>query len=473
MKVYSIEDLHDGFIHQTIDISQYYQELFLEAQYQQKRLNAFTTMTLHQPEITVKKDSLLSGIPYVLKDNFNTKGIYTTASSHMLENYIPVYDAHIVKSLKKVQACLIGKASMDELGMGATNMTALTGPVYNPWNTQRIAGGSSGGCAALVACGLVPFAIGSDTGDSIRRPAGFCGIVGMKPTWGRISRYGLIPYAASLDTVGIMARSVKDVAIVLENIAGYDQYDMTSSLLAVPDYKNKLSCDISHFKIAVIKNIYEKLEDFRIKEIFQENISLLKKQGATINEINFPEKYLEVLSSVYQIIANSEATSHHACLDGIKYGLQKSGENIDEMIIRSRTEGFHQNTQYRFILGAFALKQENQEKMFRKAQKVRRLIVEEVQNIFRDYDLILVPNGHGIAPFVEEVVNQSNTLVDDFLIVANLAGIPSLTLPCGFVDGMPVAINIMGRCFEEQTVFNCAYALEKILTYCHQYFRGE
>ena len=473
MKVYSIEELHLGFIDQTIDISSYYQELYQETIFQQNRCHAFVTITNQIEKKEISRDLLLDGIPYVLKDNICTHNIYTTASSRMLQDYLPLYDAHVVQLLKQSGACLIGKASMDELGMGSTNMTALTGPVYNPWDIRRIAGGSSGGCAAIVASGLVPFAIGSDTGDSIRRPAGFCGIVGMKPTWGRISRYGLIPYATSLDTLGAMTRSVKDMAIVLEKIAGHDQHDMTSSRVEVPQYKQCLSLDISNLKIAVIRNVYERLEDTRIKDIFKSCVSLLKKSGATIYEIDFPENYLQVLYPVYHIIANGEATSHHACLDGIKYGFQDKGKTIEELIVNTRTHGFHPHTKQRFILGALALKQENQNKMFRKAQKVRRLIVEEVQKIFRDYDIIIVPNGEGIVPLVDEAQDLSHTIVDDFLIMANLAGIPSLTLPCGFVDGMPVAIGIMGRCFDEQTVLNCAYALESQMPYRHQYAKGE
>ncbi len=202
-------------------------------------------------------------------------------------------------------------------------------------------------------------------------------------------------------------------------------------------------------------------------------VSIFKTLGATIHEVEFPDTYLQALSPVYQIIANGEATSQHACLDGIKYGLQKQGENIDDMIIRTRSQGFHQNIQQRFILGSLALKQENQEKMFRKAQQVRRLIVSSIQDLYRHYDIILTPNGEGIAPFLNEAKQVEYTLVDDFLIVANLAGLPSLTLPCGFVDHMPVAIHIMGRCFEEQTVLNCAYALEKSLSFSQQYCQKE
>ena len=473
MKVYSIEEWHDGLVNGTIDVSLYYQQLQKETYFQQKRLNALTTICFQNPPQNLSSDSLLTGVPYVLKDNICTCRIPTTASSRMLEDFIPVYDAHVVQLLKQENACLIGKASMDELSMGSTNMTALTGPVYNPWDTRRIAGGSSGGSASLVASGLATFALGTDTGDSIRRPAGFCGVVGMKPTWGLISRYGIIPYAASLDTVGVLTRSVQDLSIVLEKIAGHDFHDMTSSRLPVPHYRYNLSLDISYLKVAVIQNVVDKLKDHRIQTLFQNCVSLLKNAGASVHEISFSQTYLEAIFPVYQIIANGEATSHHACLDGIKYGFQSQGQNLEEMVIRTRSQGFHQSIQQRFILGALALKQENQKRMFQKAQKVRRLIVEEIQNILQTYDIVMVPSGEGIAPLIEEAQSQSHTLVDDYLIIANLAGLPSLTLPCGFVDDMPVAVNLMGRCFDEQTVLNCAYALESMMPYCQQYAKGE
>ena len=473
MKVYSIEQWHDGLLNGTIDVSLYYQQLQKEALFQQKRLNALTTICFQTPPQDLIFNSLLAGVPYVLKDNICTYQIPTTASSRMLKDFIPVYDAHVVQRLKQENACLIGKASMDELSMGSTNMTALTGPVYNPWDTKRIAGGSSGGSASLVASGLVPFALGTDTGDSIRRPAGFCGVIGMKPTWGLISRYGIIPYAASLDAVGVLTRSVQDLSIVLEKIAGYDFHDMTSSRLSIPHYRQNLSLDISNVKVAIIQNIVDILEDDRIKTLFQNCVSLLKKAGATVHNITFSQTYLEAIFPVYQIIANSEATSHHASLDGIKYGFQSQGQNLEEMIVHTRSQGFHPNIQQRFILGSLALKQENQEKMFKKAQKVRRLIVEDIQKILKTYDIVMIPNGDGIAPLIEEAKSQSHTLVDDFLIIANLAGLPSLTLPCGFVDDMPVAVNLMGRCFDEQTVLNCAYTLESMMPYCRQYAKGE
>lgn len=478
MKVYTIEELHKLFQSQQFDSKEYYNQLFEEAQFQQKRLNAFVTITKERALEDLKKadfHSLLSGIPYVLKDNYNTKGIKTTASSRMLADYVPVFNAHVVDLLMQQGSCLVGKASMDELAMGGTNRSAFSGPVYNPWDSSRIAGGSSGGSAALVGSGLVPFALGSDTGDSIRKPAGFCGIVGFKPTWGCISRYGLIPYASSLDTVGIMTRNVRDMAIVSEASAGRDERDMTSSIKEVPYYLDNLNNDIRHLKIAVLKPVSDEIRNPQMKANLNKVIKLLKELGATVEDVTLSTELMRAILPTYTIIANAEATSNHACLDGIKYGYREDGKTTEEVMIHSRTRGFGEHIKRRFVLGNLALATENQEKMFRKAQRVRRLIVDALSQIYDDYDLILTPNSGTIAPRVEEAnddrLSDEYLILENHLILGNFAGLPSLTLPSGFVDGMPVAINLMGRLFEEQTVLNCAYALEEVLGFKNQYSR--
>jgi aspartyl-tRNA(Asn)/glutamyl-tRNA(Gln) amidotransferase subunit A len=475
---YSIEELHDLLASGELNPQEYYDELFQEVEFQQERLNAFVTITKDKAYDDLKNtqfDHLLNGIPYVLKDNYNTKGIRTTASSRMLEDYTPIYNAHVVDLLTKQGVCLIGKASMDELAMGGTNKSALTGPVYNPWDHTRIAGGSSGGSAALVGSGVVPFALGSDTGDSIRKPAGFCGIVGFKPTWGRISRYGVIPYASSLDTVGAFTRNVRDMAIVTEALAGRDERDMTSSTREVPHYLENLTDDIRHLKIAVLTSVSDEIRNPEIKANFEHVVQTFKELGATVEDVTMPTTLMRTLLPTYTIIANSEATSNHSCLDGIKYGNRQAGQTTDDVMIHSRTHGFGDHIKRRFILGNLALATENQERMFRKAQRVRRLIVEELNKIYQDYDIILTPNGGGIAPRVDEATDDR--LSDEYLILenhlslGNFAGTPSLSLPSGFVDGMPIAVNLMGRLFEEQTVLNCAYALENALGFKNQYSR--
>ena len=402
MKVYSIEELHDLIVNDKINIDEYYHDLFKEAEFQQNRLNAFVTITKDNAlnnikDIKINDDEILKGIPGVFKDNFNTKGIKTTASSKMLEDYVPVYNATVVEKLFDKGISLIGKSSMDELAMGGTNKSALTGPVLNPWDSTRIAGGSSGGSAALVGSGVVPFALGSDTGDSIRKPAGFCGVVGFKPTWGRISRFGVIPYASSLDHVGAFTRNVRDMAIVTEALAGHDKRDMTSSTRDVPHYLQELNSDIKGMKIAVLKTVSNEIRNVEIKNNFNHVVETFKQLGAIVEEVEIPVYLAKAILPTYTIIANSEATSNHSCLDGIKYGDRQPGSSTDEVMINSRTDGFGAHIKRRFILGNIALATENQERMFRKAQRVRRLIVEEMNKIYDNYDIILTPNGGGIA----------------------------------------------------------------------------
>ena len=480
MKVMSIEELHQKLVNHEIDVKEYYQELFEEVDFQQKRLNAFVTVTKDEAlknieNLDVKENEILKGIPGVFKDNYNTKGIKTTASSKMLEDYVPVYNATVVDKLYEAGISLIGKSSMDELAMGGTNKSALTGPVFNPWDSSRIAGGSSGGSAALVGSGVVPFALGSDTGDSIRKPAGFCGVVGFKPTWGRISRFGVIPYASSLDHVGAFTRNVRDMAIVTEALAGRDDRDMTSSNLPVPHYLENLTNDIKGMKIAVLTTVSDEIRNKDIKENFEHVIATLKELGAEVGEVTIPQYLARAILPTYTIIANSEATSNHSCLDGIKYGDRQPGSSTDEVMINSRTDGFGAHIKRRFILGNLALATENQERMFRKAQRVRRLIVEELNKIYSEYDFILTPNSGSVAPKLDEAnddrLSDEYIILENHLALGNFAGTPSISIPSGFSDKMPIAVNLMGRVFEEQTVLNAAYALEQALGFANQYSR--
>ncbi len=478
----TIVEFHQLMKENKINIQEYYNQLFEDAKKQQKRLNAFVTITQDQvnqqfENFQFDENNLLSGVAFVAKDNYSTKGIKTTASSRMLENYEPIYDAHVISKLKAKDCMMIGKSSMDELAMGGTNKSALTGPVSNPYDVTRISGGSSGGSAALVASGLIPFALGSDTGDSIRKPAGYCGVVGFKPTWGRISRYGVIPYASSLDHVGAFTRSVEDMAIVIEALAGRDDRDMTSSYKEVEPYYTNLTDQIQDKKIAVIQEIYEQISNQAIKANFDQMIQTYRDLGCQVDFVHFDKTLLKALLPTYTIIANSEATSNHACLDGVKYGTRVDAPSPDEVMIASRTNGFGDHIKRRFILGNLALATENQEKMFRKAQRVRRLIVNELNKIYADYDLVLTPTAGHIAAKIND--ESEDRLTDEYLILenhlalGNFAGTPSLTLPCGFVDDMPIGINIMGKLFEEQTVLNASYALEKQLNFKNQFVKGE
>ena len=407
----------------------------------------------------------LYGVPVVLKDNVNTKGILTTASSRMLSNYIPVYDAHIVEKLKDAGAIIIAKASMDELGMGGTNLSAYTGPVNNPYDTTRISGGSSGGSAVLTAAGVTPIAIGTDTGDSIRKPAAYNGVIGMKPTYGRISRYGIIPYASSLDHVGYFSTSIEDACVALSVLAGRDNRDMTSSYEAVPNYLQSLNSDMQGKRIAIIDNVQNAITDSKIKENFNTLIEQMKQRGAIVESVHLNEDLLSVILPTYYILANAEATANHSNLDGIRFGMREDGDSVEEVMIHSRTKGFSTNIRKRFVVGSYSLFVENQDKLFRKAQKVRRLLVDEVKHVLDTYDATIVSATGSIAPHpqdsIDEQLSSEYLIAENHMILGNFSGYPSMTIPSGFVDDMPVGINLMAKPFDEQTLFNLGKAIEE------------
>lgn len=413
----------------------------------------------------VDKNAAFYGVPIVLKDNVCTKGVRTTASSRILDNYVPVYDATIVKKLKAAGAIVMAKASMDELGMGGTNLNAYTGKVNNPWDLARISGGSSGGSAALVASGSVPFAIGTDTGDSVRKPASYCGIVGVKPTYGRISRYGIIPYASSLDHVGYFTTNIKDAALSLEVLAGRDSHDMTSSTKEVEAYSQLLDSNIEGKKIGIIKNVYDAIQDERINNDFDVLMDKLRKRGAIVEEVAFDEDLLKTLLPTYYVIANAEAIANHSNLDGIRFGMREDGDNLEEIMIHSRTKGFSSEVRKRFVIGSYSLFVENQEKIFRKAQKVRRVIVEEVNKKLNEYDVLVASAAGSVAPLpsdsFEDKLSSSHLIAENHMLLGNFTGYPSVTLPATMIDGLPVGINILARAFDEVTMFNIAKAIEE------------
>lgn len=435
----------------------------------QEKLNAVVTFIEPSEQIENlegKENGLLYGIPVALKDNVCTKGIKTTASSRILENYVPIYNAHIVDKLESAGAVMIAKASMDELAMGGTNLTAATGPVCNPYDLERISGGSSGGSAALVACGAVPLAIGSDTGDSIRKPASFCNVVGMKPTYGRISRYGIIPYASSLDHVGYFTRSVEDAAIALEVLAGRDDRDMTSSYREVPHYIDALSGDIQGKKIAILKNVTNAIDNQETLTVFNQLMDELKAKGAEVYEVELNESLLKAMLPTYYLIANCEATANHSNLDGIRFGVQKDGATAEEIMINSRTAGFGSLIRKRFVIGSYGLFVENQDRLFRQAQRVRRLIVEEVKKVLQDADVLVAPASANGAPRLDD--QSADQLTDTYLIaenhmvLGNFTGYPSCTVPMGTTKGLPIGINLTAKAFDEENLLNICYAIENI-----------
>lgn len=428
----------------------------------QDKLNAI--VSFYEEPKQESEDGKLSGVSIVLKDNINTKGHTTTASSKILENYVPVYDATITKKLKEAGALIVAKASMDELGMGGTNKNALTGPVCNPYDLSRISGGSSGGCAVVVASNLVPVAIGSDTGDSVRKPAAYNGIVGVKPTYGRISRYGIIPYASSLDHVGYFTTNVKDAALVLEVLAGRDDHDMTTSFEEVKDYAENLDPSLEGKKIAIFKTVNEEVKDPVIKEAFAQLEAKLKVAGAILVEREMPIEYMNLIAPVYKTIANAEATANHSNLDGIRFGRRVDGSSVEEVMTNSRTEGFSSYVRARFVIGSYSLFEENQDRLFRKAQKIRRLIVDAYKKMFEGVDGVLAIAAPTAAPKIHESADlrfQETSFAEDHMQLGNFSGYPSITLPLGKEDGLPFGINLTCRPFEEQLMFDLAAGIEE------------
>ena len=418
---------------------------------------------LGEPEV----DNIFWGIPVCVKDNIATKGLLTTASSEILKDYVPVFDATVVKKLKDAKAIIIAKTTLDELAMGGTGMTGHKGYTYNPWDPthKRQVGGSSAGSATVVSAGIVPFALGSDTGDSIRKPASYAGLVGMKPTWGRISRFGLFAFATSLDHVGYFTRSVEDAAYALNLLAGRDLNDSTSSSKPVDDYTSLLNTSIEGKNIAVIDEIVDCIKDKTIVDAFNDSLKKLESLGAKINHISVPSKVLKTILPTYMIISNCESSSNNACLDGIKYGPRLDGKTYEEVMINSRTKGFSPAIKRRFVIGSFCLLKENQEELLFKAQRMRHYLVDCVNKILETNDVIYLPAAPSVA---YEFTHKADQLSDEYLIadnhmaLGNFAGLPSITVPLGFENGLPFGVNFMGKAFAESEVFQFAAALERI-----------
>lgn len=418
---------------------------------------------LKEPEV----NNPLWGIPFVIKDNMSTKDVPTTGSSNILRGYVPVFDATVVAKLKEAHAVPIGKATLDELAMGGTGTTGHLGMTYNPYDRkhERLVGGSSCGSAAVTADGIVPFALASDTGDSTRKPASYAGLVGFKPSWGRISRYGLFPFSPSLDTVGIFTRNVKDCAFVLDAVAGKDEKDSTSSARPVEKYASDIEkCD-KKYKIAVIKEIYDVVGDSYIKETFLKSIESLKNAGFTVDFVHMDIKLLSTLFATYFVISCAEATSNNANLDGIKFGPLSKGDTYEEVMKNARTVGFGELIKRRFVIGSFALMKENKDELFIRAQRNRRAIVDALNKIYEDYDFIYSIAAPTVAPKANETsdrLSEQYLIADNHLVLGNFAGLPSLTLPLGLKDGLPFGANVMGRAFDEVGVFKMSYQIEKI-----------
>ena len=433
-----------------------------------KDLNAFITINDKVREEAknlgkVDKDNLFFGIPIAIKDNIITKNMRTTCASHILDNFIPIYDATVIKKIKEAKMLIIGKANMDEFAMGSTSETSYFGSPLNPHDKKRTAGGSSGGSAAIVSANIVPFALGSDTGGSIRQPASYTGIVGMKPTYGRISRYGLVAFASSLDQIGPMSRTVYENAALLNILVGEDDYDLTSANRVKEDFTRLIGEDIKNMKIALPKFFISDIVDKEISNKIKEVISYLKEKGAIVDIIDM--KYLDTAVTLYQIIAMAEASSNLARFDGIRYGFREDNtKTVDEMYTKTRGEGFGDEVKRRIMVGSYILSGENAKVYYDKALKVRDDITKEFARIFKDYDLIIGPTTTRVAPLLGTSKDDPHkAFMDDVLVIpVNMAGLPGLSVPIGKnSENMPIGLHIIGKAFDEALIYKLASFIEE------------
>ncbi|PKQ27466.1 MAG: Asp-tRNA(Asn)/Glu-tRNA(Gln) amidotransferase GatCAB subunit A [Candidatus Anoxymicrobium japonicum] len=403
-----------------------------------------------------------AGVPIAIKDVLSTRGYRTTCGSRMLAEFVPVYDAHAVERVTATGTIMLGKTNMDEFAMGSSTENSCFGPTRNPWDLMRVPGGSSGGSAAAVSAGEAPWALGSDTGGSIRQPAALCGIVGMKPTYGLVSRYGLVAFASSLDQVGPMTLNVHDCAALLTAIAGHDARDSTSIDQATPDYLLNLTGDVKGMKIAIVKELSSEGIDPEVLERVRASVDILERLGVNCDEVSLPS-FKNSLSSYY-LIAPAEASSNLARFDGVRYGYRAQGEfdDIWEMYDATRAQGFGPEVKRRIMLGTYALAAGYYDEYYAKAQKIRTLIVRDYSRAFEKYDLLVSPTSPSTAFNLGEKTDDPLTmyLSDICTIPVNLAGIPALSLPCGVAGGLPVGFQIMGPPLSEQKILNVACALE-------------
>ena len=402
-----------------------------------------------------------------IKDNIITEGVETTASSHILEGFIPVYQSAVMEKLEAAGAIMIGKLNLDEFAMGSSTETSYFGPSRNPWNLERVPGGSSGGSAAAVAGGEVVASLGSDTGGSIRQPASYNGIVGMKPTYGRVSRWGLIAFGSSLDQIGPMTRTVEDNAILLQAISGLDERDSTTADIEVPDFTAKLKNGVKGLRIAVPEEFMDEGVAPVVKEKVEAAIKQLEELGASVDRVHFP--LLKYGIPVYYIIASSEASSNLQRFDGVRYGYRaKEFEDLEDLYVRSRSEGFGNEVKMRIMLGTFSLSSGYFDAYYKKAGRVRTLIRRQFEELFVNYDIVAGPVTTSTAfAFGEKSADPIEMYMADLLTVpVNLAGLPSISVPCGFDDeNLPIGLQLIGNYFDESTLYQAAYAYEQATDY--------
>ena len=404
----------------------------------------------------------LWGVPIAVKDNICTEGWETTCSSKILKGFVPPYDATVVRKLKEKGAFLFAKCNMDEFAFGSSCETSAFGPTRNPWDLERVPGGSSGGSAAAVAADMTTAALGSDTGGSIRQPAAFCGVVGLKPTYGLVSRYGLIAFGSSFDQIGPITKTVSDAAVLLKVLAGHDEKDSTSSAKPVPDYSKSLVRKVSDLRIGLPKECFVEGMDPEVEKTVQAAAKTFEKMGAKIETVSLPHVPYSV--AVYYIVAVAEASSNLGRFDGVEYGLRSSSKDLKEMYFETRDKGFGQEAKRRILLGTFVLSAGYYEAFYLKGQKVRTLIRQDFDQALHDVDLLLCPTAPTAAFKIGEKKDDplSMYLSDIYTIPANLAGVPAISIPCGFTkSNLPIGLQLMGRPYDEETVLRAAYAYEQ------------
>ncbi|WP_349409316.1 Asp-tRNA(Asn)/Glu-tRNA(Gln) amidotransferase subunit GatA [Pseudalkalibacillus sp. SCS-8] len=467
-----ISELHELLHKKEMKVSELVDASFSRIQQVDEKVKAFLTLNEEEAREQAKYlDSkmgtdemrgLLFGLPIGIKDNISTKGLRTTNGSKLQENFVPVYDATVIQKLKEAETITVGKLNMDEFAMGSSNENSGFFQTRNPWNTDHVPGGSSGGSAASVAAGEVLFSLGSDTGGSIRQPAAFCGVVGLKPTYGRVSRFGLTAFASSLDQIGPITNTVEDNAYLLQAIAGHDPMDSTSANVDKQDYTAALTGDVKGLKIAVPKEYIGEGVDEDVKNRVMEALKVLEGMGAEWEEVSLPHSKYGV--ATYYLLASSEASSNLARFDGVRYGVRADdAKNLLELYNKTRSEGFGDEVKRRIMLGTFALSSGFYDAYYKKAQKVRTLIKNDFDQVLDKYDVILGPTTPTPAFKIGEKTDDPLTMYanDILTIPVNLAGVPAISVPCGLSNGLPVGLQIIGKAFDESTIYRVAHAYEQ------------
>ncbi|HEL1828896.1 TPA: Asp-tRNA(Asn)/Glu-tRNA(Gln) amidotransferase subunit GatA [Streptococcus suis] len=473
----TIDELHDLLVKKEISAVELTKATLEDIKSREGAVDAFLTITedaaLAQAaaldEKGIDADNVMAGIPLAVKDNISTKGILTTAASKMLYNYEPIFDATSVSQAYAKDMIVVGKTNMDEFAMGGSNENSAFKPTKNAWDQTKVPGGSSGGSAAAVAAGQVRLSLGSDTGGSIRQPAAFNGIVGMKPTYGTVSRFGLIAFGSSLDQIGPFSQTVKENAQLLNVISGHDVKDATSTINEIADFTSKIGQDIKGMKIALPKEYMGEGIDPQVKETILKAAKHLESLGAIIEEVSLPHSKYGV--AVYYIIASSEASSNLQRFEGIRYGFRaEDATNLDEIYVKTRSQGFGEEVKRRIMLGTFSLSSGYYDAYFKKAGQVRTLIIQDFEKVFADYDLILGPTAPTVA-FGLDTLNHDPVAMyfaDLLTIPVNLAGLPGLSIPAGFVEGLPVGLQLIGPKYSEETIYQVAAAFEATTDYHKQ-----